>query len=271
MSAPIVKPAAYGSLFRVGELRAIFLAHLASVLGDVVASVALAVLVYDRTKSAALSAATFSIAFVPYLFGGALVSSLADRVRPRRVLVTCNLLSAALVAVMILPSASIPVLFTLIFFVSVLASVTQSSRFIALPGILVEQPLHILGRSLIRIVAQAGQIAGYAAGGLLVVAFSPRGALIADAASFGISAIVLRFGMKDRATGSGQARANSGAIFRRPTVKLPCVTGARRLRRTLLFSWLLSACLIAPEALAVPYLAEIGRPTGTAGYLLAVL
>ena len=39
-------------------------------LGDVVAAVALAVLVYEPTGSPALAALTFTAAFVPYLFSG---------------------------------------------------------------------------------------------------------------------------------------------------------------------------------------------------------
>jgi predicted MFS family arabinose efflux permease len=36
----------------------------------------------------------------------------------------------------------------------------------------------------------------------------------------------------------------------------------------LLFSWLVPACLVAPEALAAPYAAHIGQPARAAGFLL---
>ena len=66
-------------------------------LGDIVAAVALTVLVYQRTASPFLAGVTFTLAFVPYLFSGALLSALVDRVPPRRLMVACDLVSAAIV------------------------------------------------------------------------------------------------------------------------------------------------------------------------------
>ena len=67
------RPARYGDVFGIAEFRALFASYVISMLGDVIAAVALTVLVYERTGSPVLAAATFSIAFVPYLLGGALL------------------------------------------------------------------------------------------------------------------------------------------------------------------------------------------------------
>jgi predicted MFS family arabinose efflux permease len=40
-------------------------------------------------------------------------------------------------------------------------------------------------------------------------------------------------------------------------------------RRILLFSWLVAACVVAPEALAAPYATHIGQPARAVGFLLA--
>jgi MFS family permease len=45
----------------------------------------------------------------------------------------------------------------------------------------------------------------------------------------------------------------------------------RPTRRVMLFSWLVPACAVAPEALAAPYAAHIGEPTRVAGYLLTAI
>ncbi len=52
------------------EFRAVFAAHLLSLLGVVVSELALTVLVYDLTGSPLLSALTFALGFLPYLVGG---------------------------------------------------------------------------------------------------------------------------------------------------------------------------------------------------------
>jgi len=83
--------ARYVDIFRIREFSALFVAHVASMLGNIVADVALTVLVYQRTRSPALAAATMSLSFLPYLLGGTLLSSAAARWRTRRTLIVCDL------------------------------------------------------------------------------------------------------------------------------------------------------------------------------------
>ena len=78
----------YRDALAVGEFRVIFGSYVVSMLGDVVAAVALTVLVYQQSGSSFLAALTFTLAFVPHLFGGALLSGFADGMPPRRLLVT---------------------------------------------------------------------------------------------------------------------------------------------------------------------------------------
>jgi hypothetical protein len=49
---------------------------------------------------------------------------------------------------------------------------------------------------------------------------------------------------------------------------LRAVLAHRPTRRILLFSWLVPACAVAPEALAAPYATHIGQPVRVAGFLL---
>jgi predicted MFS family arabinose efflux permease len=46
------------------------------------------------------------------------------------------------------------------------------------------------------------------------------------------------------------------------------VLAHRQTRRILLFSWLVAACMVAPEALAAPYATDIGQPARAVGFLL---
>ena len=256
--------ASYRDVLAVSEFRVIFVANVVSVLGTVVAAVALTVLVYEQTRSPALAASVMALSFLPYLIGGILLGAAADRLPARRVLVGCDLASAALVACMVVPGMPVPGMLALLFANGLIAPVYQGVRSAVLPEVLPPGPRYILGRALMRMVAQSAQIVGYGVGGLLLAILSPRGALVADALSFAASAVLLRFG-----TASRRARAaGSGSMARDSLAGLREVLSHRPTRRVLLFYWLVPACAVAPEALAAPYAAHIGQPARAAGFLL---
>ena len=261
---PTAGRASYRDVFGVGEFRAIFTANLVSMLGNVVAAVALTVLVYDQTRSPALAALVLALSFLPYLIGGALLGAAADRLPARRALVACDLASAVLVACMMIPGIPVPGLLALLFANGLISPVYQGVRSAVLPEVLPPGPAYVLGRALMRMVAQSAQILGYGAGGLLLVVLSPRGALAADALSFAASGVLLRFGMAARPVhraGSGSMAGDSLAGLRQAFIH-------RKIRRILLFTWLIPACAVAPEALAAPYATHIGEAARAAGFLL---
>src|SRR5436190_16773362 len=92
----------------IREFRSLWAAELLSVIGDQLARVALAVLVFNRTSSASLTALTYALTFAPAVLGGALLSGLADRFPRRLVLVSTDLLRAALAGSMAIPGLSLP-------------------------------------------------------------------------------------------------------------------------------------------------------------------
>lgn len=259
----------YRQVFAVGEFRAIFAAHVISFSGDVVAQLALAVLVFQRTHSALGSSLTFALGFVPQLFGGALLSSAADRFPVRRTLIGCDLASAGLVALMALPGLPVPLLLGLLLPLGAIAPVFQGARAASLPEVLGGEGF-ALGRSLLRMVAQTSQIWGFALGGLLLTALAPRPLLLLDAASFLASALLLRLGTRER-----RPRAAVAAGASRPSVARDSLAGVRlalgsaRLRPLLLLYWLPPAFTVAPEALAAPYVAQLGQRPAAVGLLLA--
>ena len=246
------------------EFRAIFVANIVSMLGSVVAAVALTVLVYQQTRSPALAASVMALSFLPYLIGGALLGATADRLPARRVLVACDLASAALIGCMVIPGVPLPGLLALLFAIGLIAPVYQGVRSAVLPEVLPPGPRYVLGRALMRMVAQSAQVVGYGVGGLLLASLSPRGALVVDAMSFAASGLVLRFGTAARPAGA----TRRGSMARDSLTGLRNVFAHRPTRRILLFSWLVPACVVAPEALAAPYATHIGQPARAAGFLL---
>jgi predicted MFS family arabinose efflux permease len=258
--------ARYRDVLGSAEFRALFLADIVSMLGNVVAAVALTVLVYEQTRSPALAASVMALAFLPYLFGGVLAGAVADRLPARRVLVLCDLLSAGLVAAMVIPGMPVAALLGLLFTNGLLSPVYGGVRAAVLPDVLPPGPGYILGRSMMRMVAQSAQIAGYGAGGLLLTVVSPRGALAFDAASFLASAVLVRCGMARRPASRG--RAGAGSMTGDSLRGIRRVLAHRPVRRLLLFTWLVPACAVAPEALAAPYASHIGQPARVTGFLL---
>jgi len=263
-AGPAADRASYRDVLGVGEFRVIFTADIVSMLGNVVAEVALTVLVYEQTRSPALAALVLGLSFMPYLIGGVLLGATADRLPARRVLVGCDLASAVLVGSMVIPGIPVPGLLALLFVNGLIAPVYQGVRSALLPQVLPPGPRYVLGRSLMRMVAQSAQIVGFGAGGLLLAILSPRGALTADALSFVASALVLRFGTAVRPVRA----ASSGSMARDSLAGLRGALAHRPTRRILLFSWLVPACAVAPEALAAPYATHIGLPARAAGFLL---
>ena len=261
--------ARYRDVLGQREFRALFLAFIVSMLGNVVAEVALTVLVYEQTHSPALSASVMALSFLPYLLGGALLGAAADRLPARRALVAIDLLSTVLVAAMVIPGMPVAALLGLVFANGLLAPVYQGVRAATLPDLLPPGPGYILGRSMMRMVAQSAQIVGFGAGGLLLALASPRGALAIDAASFAGSAVLLRWGLTRRPGQRGGRGAGSMAGDSLRAVR--SVLAHRQVRRIMLFGWLVPAFSVAPEALAAPYASHIGEPVRVTGFLLMAI
>jgi len=265
MSAESGRAAKYREVFAVQEFRALFAAHLLSVVGDQFARVALAVLVFDRTGSAGLTALVYALTFLPSLVAGPLLSGIGDRLPRRQVMVTADLARAALVAAMAVPGLPLPVVGVLLVLVEFLAAPFNAARAASLPLIL-EGDRYVVGSAVSNITYQLAQLAGFAGGGLLIAAVDPSGALLVDAATFAASAALVRFGMRPRpAPADGPDRRSwwadlcggAGLVWRdrrlRALVALACVSG----------------CYITVEGLAVPYASSIGAGSVAAGLLMA--
>jgi len=248
------------------EMRALFVAQLISVGGTSLAAVALTVLVYDRTTSPVLAALTFSLGFLPYLVVGALLSSVTDRVRPRRLVTCCDGASALLAASMAWPSMPVPALLGLLFVIGGLSSLASGSR-AALVRAAVSEEAYVPGRSLMRIAAQVAQLAGNAGAGVLLLALSPSGALLVNGASFAVSAATIRFVVGDHEKfGAGSGGPVPGSLRGARTV-----LANAELRRLLLLLWLVPMFAVAPEAVAAPYVAAQHASSNLVGWWLTAL
>lgn len=256
----------YRPVFRIREFRPVFAAHLLSVLGVVIAEISLTVLVFRATGSPLMSALTFALGFLPYALGGTLLAPVADRLPARRVLVGCDLVCAACAAAMALPGTPVALLLVLRCAMAFVAPLFQGARAASLVDVLGSGDAYVLGRSLLRMVAQSAQLIGFGLGGLLLTVLAPRGAITLTAAGFLASALLLRFGTRAR-----PARSGPGAPRTSPLAGLRAVLGDRRLRGLTLLCWLPPLFVVVPEALLTPYASGIGASTAVLGLLMCAL
>ncbi|MGW1562073.1 MFS transporter [Streptomyces sp. NPDC002144] len=257
----------YSTVFAIPEFRAVFAAHALSLLGVIISEISLSVLVYDLTGSPLISALTFALGFLPYAVGGTLLAGMADRFPARRVLVTCDLLCAACVAPMVIPGTHIAVLLALRCCLALVSPVFQGTRTATLADILGDGDRFVLGRSLLRIVSQSALMIGYGLGGLLLIAVSPRHALLITVTTFCASAALLRYGTHHR-----PPRFRTAAPLMSDSLK-----GARqvlanpRTRSLLLLFWLPPMFAVTPEALAAPYAHDLSAGSVALGLLMCAL
>ncbi|MGV9386427.1 MFS transporter [Nonomuraea sp. NPDC003707] len=235
-------------MLAVGEFRALWLAELFSQLGDQVARVAIAVLVYQRTDSAALTGLTYALTYLPSLVGGLTLSWIADRYPRRAVIFVVDLLRAILVGLMALPGVPLPVLGVLLAAMTALSGPFKAAQLALLADVL-KGKQYVLGLSIRQITIQSAQIAGFLGGGLLAQGLAPATGLILDAVTFAMSALLVRFGVRHRpaAAGGRAARRMLAGGF-----GLAAVWRDPRLRSLTALSWL-AGFYIMPEGLAAPY------------------
>ncbi|MGB3441424.1 MAG: MFS transporter [Actinophytocola sp.] len=246
------------SPLRVREFRYLWGAELASVAGDQLARVALAVLVYARTSSAALTALTYALTFVPAILGGLLLSGLADRFPRRRVMVVTDVVRAVLAGAMAVPGISLPVLWGLVAVLSAVAAPFKAAQLAVLPQILVDKPLYRAGLSLRQVTAQTAQLVAFGAGGVLMTVLEPHLALLLNAATFVVSAVLVLTGVRERPA------AAQGADE-------PDLTPSGRVRSVWpVFAFAsLIGLYVVPEGLAAPYADQLGLLTVGVGVLMA--
>ncbi|KAB2340151.1 MFS transporter [Actinomadura rudentiformis] len=255
----------FRTVLAVREFRALWAAELLSQVGDQVARVALAVLVYQRTSSALLAGLAFALTFLPSLLGGVLLGGLADRYPRREVIVVLDLLRAALVGLMALPGMPLAALCALLALVTLLGGPFKAAQLALLADVLTGDR-YVTALALRQMTIQSAQVAGFLAGGALAQWISPSGGLAFNAVSFAAAAALVRVGVPRQpapafrsAAVQGTARAGGVAmVWRDPGLRSLTALG-----------WL-AGFHIVPEAIAAPYADALGDDTAVSvGILMA--
>jgi MFS family permease len=271
-------------VFAVGEFRVLFAGMLVYMLGAEFEILGLSVLVYAQTGSAFLAALAFGVGFAPQAVGGALFTSLADRLPPRTVITTGLLIRAAPgLLIGLMPGMPVAVMLTLVAVTAMAAPVFSAAIAGLLPDVL-DGDRYVLGRSILSLTNAGTQILGLGiAGGILVLLPARRLLLVAGCAL--VLSAFIRLRLRSRparaavarsgASAAGASRAGVGAAMR-GTVRATLAGNARLLadplvRGLLLAQWLPAWFVTGAESLIVPYTESLGHPASAASPLLAAM
>src|SRR4051812_48624032 len=143
----------YARVLRVPEFRALFVSQGLSLIGDHMARIAVALLVYGRTGSAFAASATYGCSFLTWIVGGPVLSALADRYRRRRIMIVTDALPLGLVLLLLAPHPPLGLVFAVLILIGLLAPPFESARSALLPEIL-DGEEYMVGNTLINTTIQ---------------------------------------------------------------------------------------------------------------------
>lgn len=243
--------------------RALFIADTVSTLGDQVARVALALLVYTSTGSAWWTAAVYALTFLPDLIGLVTLAWVADYYPRRGVIVVCSLVQAAAFAIMALPGAPVWAVAALVA-ISTTALAPAKAAQIALVADVLGKDLLQAGQGLLGQSRAIGQVVGLSGGGALVAGIGPSPVLALNAMTFAIAAAVVTRGVPDHPApgGSRQPVAQWRAT-------LAVLRGDGELIALVALAWM-ATIVVIPDGVVAPLAEEVGAGRSSVGLLLAV-
>jgi hypothetical protein len=271
----------YRSVFAVGEFRVLFATLLMFVLGFEFEILGLSVLVFAQTRSAFWTALAFSMGFAPQVLGGALFTSLADRLPPR-LLISVGLLTRAVPGLVIglRPALPVPAMLALVATAATATPLFTAAASAVLPDVL-DGDRYVLGRSVFSLTGSGTQIIGLGIGGAILAVLPASRLLLAAGLSLLAAAVVARLGLRLRpARTAGRPTRTAGRTTRangRTTRGIMRATMAgnlelladRTVRGLLLAQWLPAWFVTGAESLIVPYAGSLGLPPSAASPLLA--
>jgi MFS family permease len=276
----------YRAVFAAAEFRVLFAAFAMYVLGFEFEILGLSVLVYAQTRSPFLTALAFSLGFAPQVVGGALFSSLADRLPPRLVIGSGLVIRAVPGLVIgLLPGLPVPAMLALVAAAASVAPVFSAASSGLLPDVL-DGDRYVLGRSVFNLTGSGMQIVGLGIAGAILAVVPARWLLLAAGAALTVAAAVTRLGLRRReARAPGTARREEGtpAFAGRPgrggnrgVIRATIAGNAelfsdRHIRGLLLVQWLPAWLAAGAESLIVPYTGSLGFPASGAAPLLAAV
>ncbi|WP_051393400.1 MFS transporter [Glycomyces arizonensis] len=256
----------FGDVFGNREAAAFLAAFCLSSAGAMLNRVAVTFLVWSNTNSAALAAASFAISFAPYLGLAQLLGAIVDRYAYRSVMILCDLLRAALVALLLIPGMPVPVMMIVVFAIAAVQPAYSAARTATLAQVVTGEALPV-AIALNLSASGVAQIIGYLSGGLLA-AIDPYTALAINAAMFTLSALTVFLLVEHRPSANRHEERRHVLVETGAGLKM--LRENRVLRTVSLSMWGLYALAAVPEGVAVLWAVHLGGGSVTQGAIMAV-
>jgi MFS family permease len=247
-------PASAREVLTDREYLAVFSASALSWFGDSAARAAVIALVYQRTESPIASAAAFAISYLPWLGIGAVLSAITERHSYRKIMILSDLIRMGImVALAVFGDLPVGGLIGLLFVSALLSPPFDSARSALLPRIL-QGERYVTALTLQRAAGQFALIAGYAVGAALT-AVNARYALLLNAATFGVSALLVTVWVKER---TPSLTADKRSNLMRETVEGYTVVFRSPVMRSIALVVFCGVCFgVVPEGLAAAWAADL--------------
>lgn len=237
----------YRELFRTPEFTPLFLTSAAQVTAQTVTGLALSTLVYASTGSPLLAALAMFGPSLAQVVGATTLLSAADRLPPRAASVGMALLYCLASGAQAIPGLPVWAAFAILLVEGLVASLGGGVRYGLLNEILSKDG-YLLGRSVLNMSAGTTQVCGFAAGGALLAALSPRGTLLVGAALYLAGAAVAGFGLAGR-----RPRATGRPSFTDTMRSNASLWSAVPRRYVYLALWVPNGLIVGCESLYVSY------------------
>jgi MFS family permease len=226
--------------------------------------------VLARTDSAFLAVLAFVVSFVPAVFGAALLGGLADRAPRKLVLLLCDLgrgLVITALALVAVDGTPVWVLLAVLLLAEFFSAPFDATQRAVVADVLPEPRLALAGMGLMRVLFQLDQVIGIALAGLVIYAVGARSGLLIDAATFGVSFVVVLATLRARpATRDGEAPAS---FWQDARAGVHLLFDDVALRAIVVLGWGATVFVIAPEAAALAYARHDGMPPQVGALLMA--
>lgn len=235
-----------------------------SSMGDWAYNVALVVYIYDATQSAGWVAAATLGRMVPRFFASLYAGVIAERLERVRLMVTADLLRAAVMAAMAVAAAldGPPwLVLALAGLISILGSVYDPATAAMVPQVLGEESL-AAGNALTETINNVAIVVGPAVGALVLLSGSPALVMGLDALTFVVSAVLVRR-MSARSTPSDLS--DSGGPVKQVMVGVRAITGSVSAAILVSFT-IVTTALFGVDTVLFVFLSKDKLGTGATGY-----
>ncbi len=247
----------YRALNTQKEYLKLIAANVINRFGDSIDGIAIAWLMYEITNSAALMALILGLNYIPTILLQPFTGALVERLQKKRVMILFDVgrgLVVASAAACYIAGLLTPALLTgMMMLISTMEAFRMPAGSAIVPMLLTKE-LYKVGSALNQTASRVTELAGLALAGVVVAALGCQGALLIDAATFFLSALIIGFLRADETP--PEERVTFRTTMKSLADGLSLIRSSRVLIVLLLIGALMNFMLVPLNAYGVPFITD---------------